>query len=148
MPSFPPVPIDDLYSSAKKWAEKGDWKQSKDLAIKKAVSIVTCMVGLFSACCKCISCWQGRQGRSLPMLLNGVALGHQAGGAWPQFPAAPLLASPDRCMPVSHAHSFPSHNNMSLPTCIWGCRTAACCLTGFLTWSWAMPSTSGMPEVA
>ncbi|CAK0760045.1 hypothetical protein CVIRNUC_002739 [Coccomyxa viridis] len=43
VPSYPPVPIDELYSSAKKWAEKGDWKQSKDLAIKKAVSIVTCM---------------------------------------------------------------------------------------------------------
>ena len=44
VPSFPPVPIDELYSNAKKWAEKGEWKQQKDLAIKKAVSIVTCMV--------------------------------------------------------------------------------------------------------
>ena len=58
MPSYPPVPIDELYSSAKKWAEKGDWKQSKDLAIKKAVSIVTCMVGLPCARCEGISCRQ------------------------------------------------------------------------------------------
>ena len=46
VPSFPPVPIDELYSNAKKWAEKGEWKKQKDLAIKKAVSIVTCMVQL------------------------------------------------------------------------------------------------------
>lgn len=44
VPSFPPVPIDELYSASKKWAEKGEWKKQKDLAIKKAVSIVTCMV--------------------------------------------------------------------------------------------------------
>lgn len=42
--SFPPVPIDELYNNAKKWAEKGEWKKQKELAIKKAVSIVTCMV--------------------------------------------------------------------------------------------------------
>lgn len=41
--SFPSVPIDELLSNAKKWAEKGEWKKQKDLAIKKAVSIVTCM---------------------------------------------------------------------------------------------------------
>jgi len=41
--SFPPVPVDELYSNAKKWAEKGEWKKQKDLAIKKAVAIVTCM---------------------------------------------------------------------------------------------------------
>lgn len=44
--SFPSVPIDELLSNAKKWAEKGEWKKQKDLAIKKAVSIVTCMVQL------------------------------------------------------------------------------------------------------
>lgn len=46
--SFPPVPVDELYSNAKKWAEKGEWKKQKDLAIKKAVAIVTCMVGYCS----------------------------------------------------------------------------------------------------
>ncbi len=96
--SFPPVPIDELYSNAKKWAEKGEWKKQKDLAIKKAVAIVTCMVGLlFSG--------QGRDSTDSESA------------------------------------------TLAQLTLFISCRTAACCLTGSLVWSWAMQSTSAMLEV-
>jgi len=137
VPSFPPVPIDELYSASKKWAEKGEWKKQKDLAIKKAVSIVTCMVRyctedikrassrLFSktgtplVCIWCINCQY--PGRAICLLLGRLTCMMNTAACWP-----------DRRARVRS---------------MWLHRTAACCLTRSLVWSWAMQSTSEMPEV-
>lgn len=48
-PDLPAVPISQLLENAKKWQES--FNKPLPLGVKKAVSIVTCMVQLAAACC-------------------------------------------------------------------------------------------------
>ena len=119
--SFPAVPIDELYNNAKKWAEKGEWKKQKDLAIKKAVSIVTCMVRYSSHV--------------------------TAGDSMAPGPFITIMYSVNV---ASLLHSSIGSAASGIPVCLTqrlSYRTAACCRTGSLVWTWAMLSTSAMLEV-
>ena len=53
----------------------------------------------------------------LPTPLHGMAREFKLEWAWPHLPAAPLLASPDMCIPPSHAHSFPPISVQALQLC-------------------------------
>ena len=127
VPSFPPVPIDELYSNAKKWAEKGEWKKQKDLAIKKAISIVTCMVQL--------------------TLMNTAYQEARDGSHFVSSrPACIVETSTSVDLSTSRAQQETVYNLGLCDRC-GICRTAACCLTRYSTWNWVMLSTSAMLEV-
>ena len=124
-PDPPAVPISQLLENAKKWKES--FNKPLPLGVKKAVSIVTCMV-------------------QLTLMDTAYQEARDGSHFVSSRPACIVETLTSVDLSTSRAQQETVYNLGLCDRC-GICRTAACCLTRYSTWNWVMLSTSAMLEV-